>query len=355
LTAPFAINEVDRAFYAARLRDFLPARIIDIHTHVWLKRFQAPPADGPTRIQTWPRRVAEEQSVEDLTATYRVLFPGKQVTPLLFANAVNPADDLDGGNAYAAECARRHAFPALLFAHPRWTAPALEERLQAGGFRGVKVYLTLADPGLPEAAIRIFDYLPPHQLDVLNRLQGIVMLHIPRPGRLRDPENLAQLLEIERRWPEARLIVAHVGRAYCPEDVGDAFEVLKQTKRMLFDIAANTNADVFRRLIETVGPRRILFGSDLPITRMRMRRLCEAGRYVNLVPRGLYGDVSDDAHMREVDGEEAARLTLFLYEEIEAFRLAAAAARLSQAEIAAVFHDNAATLLGAMTEREATP
>ncbi len=74
--------------------------------------------------------------------------------------------------------------------------------------------------------IRIFDFLPPHQLDVLNRNGWVVMLHIPRDGRLGDPVNLAQMVEIEKNWPRVRVIIAHVGRAYCDEDVGHAFEKL---------------------------------------------------------------------------------------------------------------------------------
>ena len=166
-----------------------------------------------------------------------------------------------------------------------------------------------------------------------------------RPGRLRDPVNLAQLIEIEQRFPNVVLIVAHVGRAYCPEDVGDAFERLAGTRRMWFDISANTNEEVFRRLIGAVGPGRIVFGSDLPIARMRMRRICEGGRYVNLVPRGLYGDVSGDPHMRELDGPEADRLTFVLYEQLDAFRRAAEGEGLTRTDVAKVLHDNAAGML----------
>ena len=92
-------------------------------------------------------------------------------------------------------------------------------------------------------------------------------------------------------------------------------------------------------------PRRILFGSDLPILRMRTRRICEDGTYVNLVPRGLYGDVSGDPHLREVDGKDADSLTFFMYEELDAFRRAALATGLSESDIEAVFHGNAAKLL----------
>ncbi|MCL5999697.1 MAG: amidohydrolase, partial [Chloroflexi bacterium] len=141
--------------------------------------------------------------------------------------------------------------------------------------------------------------------------------------------------------------IAHVGRAYCPEDVGNAFEVLAETKRMFFDFSANTNAEVFEQLIRAVGPGRILFGSDMPILRMRMRRVCENGTYVNLVPRGLYGDVSGDKNMREVEGAEAEQLTFFMYEELAAFRRAAEATGLQRRDIEDIFYNNAARMLKA--------
>ena len=153
------------------------------------------------------------------------------------------------------------------------------------------------------------------------------------------------MLEIERDYPALKLIVAHVGRAYCDGDVGNAFEVLADTERMCFDISANTNVHVFEQLLRCVGPQRVLFGSDLPITRMRMRRIEQNDRYVNLVPRGLYGDVSSDPNMAEVDAPEAGQLTFFLYEELDAFRRAAESVGLSSDDVQDVFHDNARRLL----------
>lgn len=337
---PVEVLPQDGAYYARHIAPLLPDRIVDIHAHVWLKRHKAGSLP-PQRVVSWPSRVAAEQSIEDLQETYRLLFPGKQVRALVFGDA-GPGDPLDAVNAYVAESARGAGYPALLFATPQWGAMELEERLLAGGFAGVKVYLTLAPGYLPEKEIRIFDFLPPHQLEVLSRLGAVVMLHIPRDGRLGDPVNLAQMVEIEQRYPGVRLIIAHVGRAYCPEDVGNAFDVIARTERMLFDFSANCNQGVFERLIGAVGPRRILFGSDLPILRMRGRRVCEHGNYVNLVPPGLYGDVSQDSHMREAPGES---LTFLLYESIRAFLDACRACGLGQADIDRVFYHNAAELL----------
>ena len=340
------IKPVDREFYETRIRDFLPQRIIDIHAHIWEGQSWQPSNDSSSRVAAWPARVAATNPIDDLLETYRLMLPGKSVMPMVFSNPVI-GGDLEVLNAYAAQAAELHKLPALMLTQPQWSGSELEQKVQAGGFLGIKPYLSFAPADIAPADIRIYDFLPPHQLDVLNRHGWIVMLHIPRPGRLRDPVNLAQLLEIEQRYPNVKLIIAHVGRAYCPEDIGEAFQTLSPTRRMCFDISANTNEEVFRCLVDAVGPRRVLFGSDMPIARMRMRRICEGGRYVNLVPRGLYGDVRADPQMREVDAPEAQKLSFFLYEEIGEFRRASVNAGMTPEQVEDVFFNNARRLLDA--------
>ena len=78
---------------------------------------------------------------------------------------------------------------------------------------------------------------------------------------------------------------------------------------------------------------------------MRMKRITEDGRYINIVPKGLYGNVSNDPHMREVDEKDAENLTFFIYEEIEAFKIAAQNTHLTKDEIKKVFHDNAQRII----------
>jgi len=346
----FEVKDVDKKFYEQKLKDFLPDKMIDIHTHVWLDSIRKPSSSTPVRAVTWPSLVAKDNSIEDLFETYRLMFPGKEVTPLLFSQ-VSMNYDIAAGNEYVRSCAERHRLPSLMVAKPEQSASEFEEGIKRGGFLGCKVYLNFAAPYIPEKEIRIYDFLPKHQLEVLDRHGWMAMLHIPRDGRLKDPVNLAQMLEIERDYPSLKLIIAHVGRAYCPEDVGDAFDILAETRNMVFDFSANTNTDVFRQLIRAVGPKRIVFGSDLPILRMRTRRICENGNYVNLIPRGMYGDVSGDSHMREVEGPEADSLTFFMYEEIEAFRAAATAEGLSKSDIEDIFYRNARSLID-RTEKE---
>lgn len=338
------LSAIDRDRYERDLADFLPPLVIDAHTHVWLKRFLR---DEPAlaRGPQWPMRVADENPIEDLLETYRLMLPRQRVRPLLFG-WVDRNVDLVDSNAYSSQAAVAHRLPCLLVTRPDWSAAELERMVTAGGFAGLKPYLNWAAPHIPSHEITIYDFLPPHQLEVASAHRWMITLHIPRPGRLRDPLNLRQLQEIEREYPGVRLVVAHIGRAYCPEDIGEAFAVLGRTERLSFDISANTSAEAMEQLLRAVGPRRVLFGSDMPVVRMRMRRICEKGNYVNLVPRGLYGDVCDDPHMREVEGEEAGQLSFFLYEQLLALRRASEAVGLGAPDLRDIFHENAARLLG---------
>lgn len=339
------VKEYDRKIYESELRDFLPEKMIDIHTHIWLERLfrKAKEMAAENRTVTWPSLVARENSVEELEETYRLMFPGKAVTPLMFATARDK--EMSELNRYVKEKAKETSYPALYFSRPEESAEELEHAIRDGGFLGIKSYLSLSAGYLPTKEIRIFDFFPKHQLEKMNEMKAIVMLHIPRDGRLKDPVNLAQIKEIAREFPNVKLIVAHIGRAYVPDDIGNAFEELAECKDIFFDFSANCCEYAMTRLLEAVEPKRILFGSDLPILRMKTRRIEENGTYINLVPPGIYSGAAKDPHLREVSAEEAETITFFMYEELLAFKRAAQKAGLTAADVEDVFYRNAKNLL----------
>lgn len=336
----FEVTDADIQCYTNELKNRLPDRIIDCHTHVKTIPNVKVGESHDNRLVSWPALVANTNPIEDLQETYRLMFPEQRVTPLIFSG-VQPIDKINELNSCTREAAAKADVPSLLYVHPSRKPEDLENQLKAEKRQGIKVYLNNAPSYLPGEEVRIFDFLPPAHLEVLNSLGLIVMLHIPRPARLRDPVNIAQILEIEANYPDLHLILAHLGRAYCEEDVGDALNILSKTERLVFDVSANTNSWVFARAMETLGPKRLLFGSDLPIARMRMRRTCENGIYVNVVPKGLYGDVSGDRNMREAEADEAEQLTFFLYEEIKSILRAADETGLTESDLEDLFYNNA--------------
>ena len=342
--ALFEVTAYDKKIYEEELRDFLPDKIIDIHTHLWCKEFTAPVTTStsmPKRTVSWPSLVADTNPIEDLQETYRLMFPGKEVSALCFTTKA----PYDKNNAYVASSTAAAGWAGLYYSDPMESGEELERHIREGGFLGTKCYLSRSPKYLPTNEIRIFDFFPKHQLAVLNRMGAIVMLHIPRDGRLKDPVNLHQILELKAEFPNVKLIVAHIGRAYTKEDVGNAFELLDTCPDLLYDFSANCCEYAITEVLKHAGTKHVMFGTDMPILRMRTHRIEENGTYINLVPPGLYGDPSQDPHLREVSAEEAEKITFFAYEELLAFKRAAMALNLSRQDVEDIMYNNAAKLL----------
>lgn len=75
-------------------------------------------------------------------------------------------------------------------------------------------------------------------------------------------------MEIDQRYPNAKVIVAHIGRAYTPESLGNAFDTLRNSQNLYFDFTATTYDPAMTACINAVGTKRFMFGSDMPITKM---------------------------------------------------------------------------------------
>ena len=332
------VTDYDRQVYEEELRDFLPDTIIDVHVHIYKQEMQRHSAADRKGCVNWPHMVAPDLTIEDMKQSYLQMFPGKNVRAVIMGM---PSCRLPEVNEYVLGCSKQEGLPALYCTN--WDTPADEIRAaMKAGFYGIKPYLNNSPSYIPANEVRIFDFLTHEHLKVMDELGGIVMLHIPRSLRLRDPVNLAQMMEIEEKYPNAKIIIAHIGRAYVPGDIGDAFETLKHTKNMKFDFTANTLTLAMVKCIEAVGTKRLMFGSDMPITKMRMYRICEDNHYVNVVPRGAYGDVSGDPNMKEVD--DASHMTTFMYEELRAFKRCAEELKLSREDVCDILCNNTARL-----------
>lgn len=337
----FEVTDYDKHIWDTELKDWLPDNIIDVHTHVWLKELDGQPKEADHFTVSWPSMVAPDNSIEDLQETYRIMFPGKKVKALMFTSG----NITDENNEYVSNSSALSGYPALYFSHPEQSGAEIRRKVISGGFLGLKSYLNLSPKYIPDDEIRILDFFPPHQLDVMNEMGGIVMCHIPRSTRLKDVMNYEQIAYIKENWPNVRLVVAHIGRAYSSGDIGNAFERLDQVPELIYDFCANCSEFAITELLKHAGPKHSMFGTDMPILRMRTRRIEENGTYINLVEKGRYGDVSGDSHMREISKEEAEHITFFAYEELLALKRACTALDLTKEDLEDIMFNNAFRLI----------
>lgn len=338
--------DVDMPFYEQRLRDFLPPRVIDIHGHIGL----SDPVSG-ARLD-WAGRVTNGRSfrAHEYFDWQIKMLPGKDVRVCVFGSPHPPCIEPD--NAYVAETMAH--YPAdrlwgLLLENPYWSTAELERKFVAGRFAGLKPYPTMPHK-IPVADVKIFDMLPESHLEWADHHGLIVMLHVPRGDRrIADEFNLTQLETINRKYPRAKVIVAHIGRAYTDTPDGhDAVKRIGQCENLLWDFSANDCEPIMRMLIKSAGPKRILYGSDLPILAFRGKRLDEKGEYVNVI---YQADWEDRRVRKTPAGDED--YTFFLYQQIDSFRRAAEACGLSRDDVDDVFCHNAERILGvSVSKRE---
>ena len=337
-------TEYDKLVYEKELKDFLPDEFIDFHTHV--QGNDAESAGSSNGGSTWTSYIARDGSgVELLLDSYKKMFPDKKVTPLIFGGC---GCNIDQVNDYVYEKRTEFNLPSLYRTHYAMDADKLEEDILKRGFLGIKPYLSNCPPYLPSAEIRIFDFVPHEHLKVCDKHGLIVMLHIPRDGRLKDPVNLYQIKEIEEKYPNLKLIVAHIGRAYAKEDIGNAFDIIGKGANTYFDFTANVCDDAIKACIEAVGPKKLIFGSDLPIAIMRMYRIVENGVYYNIVPKGHYGDVDGQPHMRQTEGED---ITIMMYEQLKALKRVAIDMKLSDSDVEAIMKKKKKKLIDEVSKR----
>ena len=328
---------IDRRIYIEELAPWLPARIIDCHVHVGLKEFWGPVS--PERARSiWALEVAQENSWEDFRRTCSSLFPEQRVSVIAFASVAREVD-IESANEYVRAGVADPANDAVgLFAtRPEWDAGLIRDAMFQG-FKGIKPYPDLAMRDTLETSI--YDFLPREHLAALDEFGGILMLHLPRSGRLADPDNVREVLEISDTYPNVTIILAHVGRAYGLTTAKRGLPHFIDRESVYFDISANLNADVFQCALEMIGPGRLLYGSDLPVTLMRGVREHFGEHYVNYTD----GPYSWNTHRKSA--EEEANYTYYLYEQLRSLVSAIKKTGLGRDACDRVLYSNCARLIG---------
>lgn len=90
-------TDVDRAFWAEHLEDWLPERIIDAHVHVTNPPLRLEPKTEEMRRQFWVNEVNEPIDAPTSEHCVRTVFPGRQVSCVAFGSP-SLAYDIDGVN-----------------------------------------------------------------------------------------------------------------------------------------------------------------------------------------------------------------------------------------------------------------
>ena len=184
-------------------------------------------------------------------------------------------------------------------------------------------------------------------LEVVNDRHGWVTLHIPKAARLGHPDNVREIREIRRRYPNIALVIAHLGRCYTEPHALEALPQFADDPGLFFDSSAVLNPACHRVALQHLGPRRILYGSDNPVMYMRGRRQYHERAYVNRTSYPFH--FNRDREPADIE----ARYTLFMYEDLRGIKLACDELGIvAREEIEMIFHANADRLITGILDRK---
>ncbi len=330
-------ESVDLPFYRDEVSPVLPPRLLDFHAHSWRSAHRKKTVGEVDVPGTGYMISDKDYPVERLLADAARIFPDREYEAVCFGNPT-PTADPELTNAYAAEVGKRPGIFPLMLAGRELGVPreTLAREIEAGGFFGYKVFMNWIGDDYGEKTIE--EMLSPNEMELADELGLVVLLHVPRSGRLADPEVARGVRRLARDYPNARVVLAHCGRCYLAAEMRKAVGSIRDLPNVYMDTAMVMDATALEIAIDTLGPARLLFATDFPVAAMRGRRVRVMDHWVDVVleryPESAYRVRSD-----------AIRATFMALEIVIAIRDAAERVGVSGEELRAIFYENGMNLL----------
>ncbi len=309
---------------------FVPLRVLDFHVHV-VNAAALPSGESLNVAGHLVRHYDFEELERDLPAVY----PGRETLAVCFGWP-SPRFDLTENNRYVAAHCDGHRFFGLRLLDPAEKPAQVRDDVAQGGFYGFKPYLNYVRKEDPNQ-VEIREMLPEAIMEIADELGLAVMLHIPRSARLADPLNQQQLIGLCRSYPNSKIVLAHIGRAYYLSNVVGHLDALAAWPNLYIDTAMLNNAEVLEHAFRVFPRERILYGTDIPIALAPGKSVEINDQYTYVTPVPWELSISD--HRGKLI------FTSFLYEQLRAIRKAVERLGLGPDFIHALFYDNGMRVL----------
>jgi glutamate-1-semialdehyde 2,1-aminomutase len=325
MTSDTSFTDVDGEFFHRELDAFLPDRIYDAHAHMWKQdwaSFTLGPGILDVGIAEYDRAIAE--------------IHGSRPTETLFLSFVTPDhyDLIDAANAWTADqISARPSCRGHFFVTPKDDPEWVRDEVRRLGLHGLKCYHTFADCD-PTWEASIPQYLPEALVAVAHDEGWTITLHMVKSRAVADPDNLHWIQKYCRTYPNMQLILAHSARGFQPTHNLEGLSQLAGIDNLWYDTAANCEPIAHQAIMRLIGPDRLMYGSDLPVSHSRGRSLGTGDNFL-----WLYED-------SPVWGEKHLRIEPVLVglEHLRSVKWACWSERLTDKQVEDVFWNNAARL-----------
>ena len=319
---------------ARELQDLLPARIFDAHTHIYRRadlNLEGPGlfAEGPPEVDIALWREHSQR-----------LLGESRLEGGLFLGMPTVGCDRERVNAHLlAQVQTEPNSRAAVLVAPDDTPQQIEAYLEHPQVVGFKPYHVFSHEQ-PTFQASIPSYLPEWVWELAHAHGLTITLHMVKDRALADADNQRHIREMCRKYPHARLILAHAARGFHAPNTAQGLPAIRGLDNVWFDVAAICESAPIVAILHEFGPRRILWGTDFPVSEVRGRAVTVGDGFVWLQPDTVNWDkVSPECHP-----------ILIGLESLRAMLKAAAEFGLSREDVQDIFCDNAWRLLGLAPE-----
>lgn len=323
--------ERNKKIFDEEFDQFLPKKILDFHVHLFnegvLPRGEFIYAGGPALTS-----YTFEEAGRDLDEC----FPGRENLAVCFGVPLVTGDHQRNNDYVADGCDNKKYFGLRLLDPFRDDAESVRRDLEGGRLLGLKPFLSYVRKA-DEGSVEIREMLPDWAMEVADDCGAVIMLHIPRSQRLADPLNQRQLIELCTSYPRARIVLAHLGRAYFYKNIVGNLDALRELPNLYYDLTMVTHWEVMEYAFQKLDPQKILYGSDTPIALAPGKSVEINDHYTYVTPKPWAMSISDD--------HGKLQFTSFLYEELRAVKKAVERLGLGREFVEGIFYSNGMKLL----------
>lgn len=329
----WTFTELDQRI-AAELQARLPGEMFDAHAHLWRTANMAQPvtglwAEGPakTGVDAWRRHIGRQVGASRLTGG------------LLIPNP-SAGSDIAQANAFVFEqIAGDSSLKGLALVTPQSSPEEYRPLLDNPQFAGFKPYHVFSAIE-PTFQAPLSSFVPKWVWELAHKRGMAITLHLVRDAALADPGNQRELRHFCARHPNARLILAHAARGFHAPNTVSGIANLRGLENVWFDSSGVCEPEALRAILQEFGPRRLLWGSDFPVSEIRGRCVTVGDGFAWLQP---------DTVLWDKTGPQG-NPTLVGLESLRALQTAADALGLNAADLQDICADNARRLFGMLAE-----
>ncbi|MEX2512464.1 MAG: aminotransferase class III-fold pyridoxal phosphate-dependent enzyme [Cyclobacteriaceae bacterium] len=316
------------------LTDFLPERVWDSHAHIY--RTGDLNLKEPGLWDGGPASVG----IPEWESKVKPFFPGTQLLGGLFFPAPLPLANIPASNGFLREQLDQHPQSrGLALIRPEMRAEDLAETLDHPQIIGLKPYhVYSSEKPTPESSISGF--FPEYWWQWAHERKAIVMLHIMKDLAILDPSNQETIRRMCLQYPGIQLVLAHVARSFhAPHAAG--ISALKDLPNIWFDMSGICEPQAMVAVLHHFGPRKLLWGSDFPVSSLR-------GKAVTVGDGFIWLD------QRSCDWKKAwGDPTLVGIESLRALKQACELMGLDKSDREQIFYGNGMRLLGCAEKKPA--